>query len=527
LNTVDSATVDFDLSGTFGDVDGPVAISVEGLPPGLVFEPLTGRVTGTLPNDASVSGPYTVVVTGSGDEGSSVSTDWTINVSNPAPVADVPPAQVREGEVLTIELSQSVIDPDGDALGYAIGGIPGWLTLDPVTGVLTGTPPAGSGDTTVTLQLVVSDEDGGQTTTPIVISILPPVIVPVVPVDPPVATETPQDMAERREDFRDSRFPVTDERTVVRSLDPVRPILVDAVRQADGLASIQSLDGDKPHVVQAVENFGRIPSIGTLDGERGAVLNAVAAIDALRELRGETGLTSGVVDQSLGDRSTSTRADERDTAPSDTLRFIGPFDAGDGTLSDDERSGGEIVVRAVVRGRVVYLDVADTFVPDLDGVVLEHRLAGVGGAALPEWITTVRPGFFAIERPEGTLKVDVTVRTIMRDGRILDRTLVVDGVTGNLRDVSNIAVDNGGLESLRLSLDGGRDFAGQIGRIYSGPLGPDLYSEPDPIVREGPSPVTSDPAQTLRGSGSDLYIEPDDDLKGLATDGSWTLRNGG
>ena len=75
-----------DVTSVFSDVDGdPLAFTVEGLPPGLAFDPETGLVSGTLPPGASRNGPYTVTITATDPDGQSVSTTFTWGVANTAP----------------------------------------------------------------------------------------------------------------------------------------------------------------------------------------------------------------------------------------------------------------------------------------------------------------------------------------------------------------------------------------------------------------------------------------------------------
>ena len=64
-----------------------LAWSATGLPTGLTINTTTGVISGTLDKNASASSAYTVSVTATDPYGASVTTSFTLTVSNPAPNA--------------------------------------------------------------------------------------------------------------------------------------------------------------------------------------------------------------------------------------------------------------------------------------------------------------------------------------------------------------------------------------------------------------------------------------------------------
>jgi large repetitive protein len=108
----------------------PLTFSAVGLPPGLLLDPNTGMMSGTLTPAASQGstlgnppGVYSVVVTFTDSEGLSSSTTVTYTIANPAPVAQPDTGVVSEdgptalGNVLTgIGVDT---DPDGDTLSVS------------------------------------------------------------------------------------------------------------------------------------------------------------------------------------------------------------------------------------------------------------------------------------------------------------------------------------------------------------------------------------------------------------------------
>ncbi|MBU3008433.1 VCBS domain-containing protein [Cobetia amphilecti] len=125
------AITPFTIADAFTDVDegAELTYSVDNLPQGLVIDPTTGEISGTLSPDASTGGDnndgiYTVTLTGTDENGLDVTTTFTFEVGNPAPQALDQSADVSEDGVTTAEGSLLVdadgepvtVDGDGDSL---------------------------------------------------------------------------------------------------------------------------------------------------------------------------------------------------------------------------------------------------------------------------------------------------------------------------------------------------------------------------------------------------------------------------
>ncbi len=105
------------VAAFFHDVESDtLSLSATGLPPGLSMD-ATGNITGTIANNASAGGPYTVTVTASDGNGGTVQQAFTFNVTNPAPTAQNDTATTTEDTpVESIDVIGNDTDPDGDAL---------------------------------------------------------------------------------------------------------------------------------------------------------------------------------------------------------------------------------------------------------------------------------------------------------------------------------------------------------------------------------------------------------------------------
>lgn len=93
------------------------------------------------------------VSTGLGDASEGVRFVRELEVSDPAN----PPASPR------------VLDP----ITFALTGAPAWLSVDPALGILSGTPPPGTGGMSFTFTVIIEDGDGGRSTAMMTLRVLP------------------------------------------------------------------------------------------------------------------------------------------------------------------------------------------------------------------------------------------------------------------------------------------------------------------------------------------------------------------
>ena len=125
------------------DADGDTLTwSATGLPTGLSIDPASGVISGTITYTANASSPFSVSVR-STDDGSpnrygEAAFDWTItNTNRPPTVADPGPQTDAEGTAVSLAVAGS--DPDGDTVSWSAVGMPAGLSIDPASGVISGT----------------------------------------------------------------------------------------------------------------------------------------------------------------------------------------------------------------------------------------------------------------------------------------------------------------------------------------------------------------------------------------------------
>ena len=163
-----------DASVVFKDPEsGTLTYSATGLPPGLVIDPATGVISGTLDGHASTGSPYHVLVTAMDGHGGAATAGFDWAIGNPPPVTAGETATTLAGNPHTGTLAGNDSDPDGDPLHYEPGTPPahGSVVISP-DGTYTYTPAPGfSGTDTFTYKVV--DSDGGVTFASVTVTVNP------------------------------------------------------------------------------------------------------------------------------------------------------------------------------------------------------------------------------------------------------------------------------------------------------------------------------------------------------------------
>src|SRR5262249_21279268 len=113
----------------------PVTLSASNLPPGLTLNPANGMITGTVPVGAGQSGPYDVTITASDGIGSeSFSFTWIvtgITLDAPSILAN------NNGDSVNLQLHGTAAS--GLPIVFGADGLPDGLSINPTTGLITGT----------------------------------------------------------------------------------------------------------------------------------------------------------------------------------------------------------------------------------------------------------------------------------------------------------------------------------------------------------------------------------------------------
>ena len=151
--------VDLQIVATDANED-PLIYAAIGLPPGLSIDTSTGLISETI--SGAIVSTYSVSVTVTDGEAPTeqVDFDWVITNENRPPEIAQPADQVNTEEDL-VSLPVVASDPDGDTLAYSALGLPGGLTIDPVTGLIGGTIAVGANTLSpYNVTVTVEDPDG-------------------------------------------------------------------------------------------------------------------------------------------------------------------------------------------------------------------------------------------------------------------------------------------------------------------------------------------------------------------------------
>jgi sugar lactone lactonase YvrE len=161
---------------------GTAAYSIgPALPAGLLFDNTTGIISGT-PTAISPTTTYSISASNSGGIGF---TSVTLTVNPAPPVISYTPSTV----IYTVSTAITPLTPvstGGPVVNYSIGpALPAGLALDPVTGIISGTPTAQS---TATVYTITATNAGGTGTATVNITVYP--LAPVISYTPPVNVYT-------------------------------------------------------------------------------------------------------------------------------------------------------------------------------------------------------------------------------------------------------------------------------------------------------------------------------------------------
>ncbi|WP_431293912.1 beta strand repeat-containing protein [Pedobacter sp. P26] len=148
---------------------GPYTYTATGVPPGLTFNPTTREITGT----PTQPGIYTIPVTVVDANGNTITSNYTVKITDPLLL---PTATLADGTTGTVYTTQIIPGATGGTTPYTYSatGLPPGLTFNPSTRAITGTPTTIG---TYTIPVTVTDADGKTVSTNYSITINNPLVL--------------------------------------------------------------------------------------------------------------------------------------------------------------------------------------------------------------------------------------------------------------------------------------------------------------------------------------------------------------
>ncbi|HSM42669.1 MAG TPA: putative Ig domain-containing protein, partial [Afifellaceae bacterium] len=406
----DGDTVSLDVSGNFSDPDGDtLTYSATGLPTGLSISS-AGVISGILPADASQSGPYTIVVTANDGEGGTITDTFTWTVNNPAPVANgtLPSASGAPDSAITpIDVSGAFVDPDGDPLNFSATGLPTGLSIDPVTGMISGTVAAAVSPGPFSVTVTADDGQGGSLSRTLAFNIAESASFDV------------NQLLGDGSDMPDRSGTSSGQRTVGQSGISASGIVTDTVQSIKALNESPVQLAASGAVLQAVEGFDDLGSIAMI--EDGQVV-AVAGEYGLRDRVGEW----------LG-------RNQEEWLPEDLAGFSLSFDVSD--LGTGNSGRDLIIIETLVRERFIYIEARSNFAADSIRNVEEFRVTMADGRPVPSWISVDAKGLVMVERPADVELLDLQITAVLSDGGSISRAIEIQATSGEIKAIDLLNQD--------------------------------------------------------------------------------------
>ncbi len=458
-----------------------------------IFTPATG-----------FAGVATITYTITDQDGATDTATHTVTVANappephdPDPTPGTPAFDAADPNNLVVPATDNVpvavdldgyfTDPNGDPLTFTpnLAGLPGWVHYDPVTHVLSGTPPVDNAGP-VAIPVTVEDGKGGSITATITFApvnpgphavdgtssteFARPVVVDLLandsdPDGDPLTVLSASVPAEQGTIVFDGTHWIftpapgfagvatitytiidqdgaTDTAThTVTVADPPPPLLASQGFQVTPLPQqVPETVSVEGIVLESVRQIGSLGSISGQISQRGIVVDTVNAVSALGGLPAVSDATT--VANAAGPLRAAPPTEIWQSTPDDLAtpaRAVATWDAHGLTgfslrmgLSGGGSSRSQLIVESLVRDDNLIVQLSSSM-PDKAKRVVEYRVGLPGGARLPAWLDRVGPDLLMGRRPANVERVALQITVVYADRTSETKIVEIEAATGEVR----------------------------------------------------------------------------------------------
>ncbi|MEL7488373.1 MAG: putative Ig domain-containing protein, partial [Pseudomonadota bacterium] len=364
----------------------------------------------------NANGPLTFVYTISDGEGgvSTASIELEIAPVDDAPetVAEIEVQSSQAGSSVELPTASAFNDADGEDLQFAAEGLPPGLSIDPATGVISGTLSLDSAQSDP-FRIIVTATDASGASAAVAFD---------WQVDSSGAdVSTLIALGDAGPDSPDTGAGGTGDDNASPG-DAFSDVASDEGALENSAGSI-AVDGAVVEAANGVANLGGIASIGS-EGVILSTVNGVSSLDGVSGAR-DNAESSAI----SGDRSTVENSN--DPVEGFSSRSDLP-----GAESGPSANADEFIIDTYLRDRVLFVEAYEASDGSYAGSVAEYKATLADGRPLPSWISHSSDGVFMIERPANVETVALKIIGIREGGEPIVRSIVIDAVTGEMRDIN-------------------------------------------------------------------------------------------
>ena len=376
-----------------------------------------------------------MTVTATDPDGLSISTDFVWSVDNVAPVSmSLPPVNVFDGEAISIPTASGFDDPDGDDLIYTVANLPLGLSIDPLTGVISGTldnSASQGGPYVITVTATDAQGESVDVTFELVVE-NPAPVVRAIPLPSSIGGEYIEINVGEMADDPDGDGNLTyksDDLPLGLTIDPQTGIISgNPAPSNEPITFTVSVDDGEGGVTFVTLSLNVSDEAFTLDPRN---------LDA--RIVDNDGLVNGNSDYDARD-SADTSVERIDmerwfSERRDDSMTTSPYGRGDASFlggvvkiaATEYGDNAGIMVEAVASRHTLTLQLMETISENSDVSVKSWDVSPARGGSFPEWVDYTRgQDLLTVNRSAEQVTMQIRVRALLDNGRSISTLVDVD-----------------------------------------------------------------------------------------------------